>query len=505
MRIVRFLMLLSAAIILLMVGFGLAQLKDLHPTKVSAQSTVSPSFSSSKGSSSQTPFPTFADIVERAYPAVVAVSAISTSSSSWQDEENEEDFFFGPFHFFFGPSPNMPKGRKPFSQSGGSGFIISSDGYILTNNHVIADADKVTVTLNDDREFTAKVVGRDKETDVALIKIDAGGLPVLPLGDSDSLRPGDWVLAIGNPLMYRNTVTAGVVSAKGRRISSSSLDDFIQTDAAINFGNSGGPLINLNGEAVGINTAITRSDPMGRVVEGIGFAIPINLVKDEMEQLKISGKVSRGYLGVQVGPVDADAKEYLKSKFNLELKGGALVQKVDEKTPASKAGIQKGDIIVSVDGKEIKESKDLVKIISRYAPKKKVKIELYRDGKKKSVDVTLGDRNQGLKNGESEDDNSDEEKPVKLGLLVEELTPQLRMYNRIPNNVSGVYVRNIDPKSNAFSKGLREGEIISEINGEPIESVSDFKKAVSKIKSGEMVSFYVQSGGMGRYIYFKAE
>ncbi|MCX7831178.1 MAG: PDZ domain-containing protein, partial [Acidobacteria bacterium] len=263
---------------------------------------------------------------------------------------------------------------------------------------------------------------------------------------------------------------------------------------------------NLKGEAVGINTAITRSDAMGRVVEGIGFAIPINLVKDEMEQLKTSGKVSRGYLGVQVGPVDADAKEYLKSKFDLVLKGGALVQKVDEKTPASRAGIQKGDIIVSVDGKEIKESKDLVKIISRYAPKKKVNIELYRDGKKKSVEVVLGDRNQGLKNGEDEEQGTEEDKQAKLGITVEEISPKIRMYNRIPDDVSGVYVRNVDPKSNAFSKGLRQGEIISEINGETVESVSDFKRAVSKVKSGDMVSLYVQDGsGNGRYIYFKAE
>lgn len=505
MKTVKFLMLLSAAILLLMVGFGLAQLKGLNPVKAKAESILAPP-PVAPGNPSPLAVPTFADIVEKAYPAVVAVSAVTTSSPKGMGGEGDEDFFFGPFHFFFGPSPQMPEGQQqPFSQSGGSGFIISSDGYILTNNHVVAGADKVTVTLNDEREFTAKVIGKDEETDVALIKIEAGGLPILPLGDSDILRPGDWVLAIGNPLMYRNTVTAGVVSAKGRRISSSSLDDFIQTDAAINFGNSGGPLINLKGEAVGINTAITRSDPMGRVVEGIGFAIPINLVKDEMEQLKTSGKVSRGYLGVQVGPVDADAKEYLKSKYNLELKGGALIQKVDDKTPASKAGLQKGDIIVSVDGKEIKESRDLVKIISRYAPKKTIKIEFYRDGKKKSADVTLGDRNQGLKNGEEEESEPETDKQAKLGISVEELSPKIKMYNRIPDDVTGVYVKSVDPKSNAFSKGVRQGVIISEINGEQIQSVSDFKRIVSKVKSGEMVSLYVQDGNTGRYIYFKAE
>lgn len=501
MKVVRFLMLLSAATLLLMIGFGLAQLKELKVEKVNAESPSTTPFPSK---SQIGPYPSFADIVEKAYPAVVAISAISTGSEKESDMQNEDDFFFGPFHFFFGPSPQFPPMQKPFKMSGGSGFIVSTDGYILTNNHVVEGADKVTVTLNDDREFTAKVIGRDEETDVALIKIDAGGLPILPLGDSDSLRPGDWVLAIGNPLMFRNTVTAGVVSAKGRRISSSSLDDFIQTDAAINFGNSGGPLISLKGEAVGINTAIQRSDSMGRVVEGIGFAIPINLAKDVMEQLKTTGKVKRGYLGVQVGPVDADAKAYYKSKYGVELKGGAIVQSVDAKTPAAKAGILKGDIIVSVDGKEITDSKDLVKIISRTPPNKSVKLEFYREGKKKSVEVTLGDRNKGLQKEESYE-SSEEEKGAKLGISVEELTERNRMFYRIPDDVSGVLVKNVDPKSNAFSKGLRQGDVITEINGEAIESVKDFKTAVSKIKSKDMVSLYATNGEVGRYIYFKAE
>ncbi len=499
---IKYLMLLSAALFLLMVGFGLAHLKELEPQKANAETLQS--------APAQTPAPnfqpaaSFADIVERAYPSVVAISAISTPSGKDDQGEDENDFSLGPFRFFFGPSPQIPQMQKPFRQSGGSGFIVSTDGYILTNNHVVEDADKVTVTLNDDREFTAKVVGRDEETDIALIKIEAGGLPVLPLGNSDVLRPGDWVLAIGNPLMFRNTVTAGVVSAKGRRISSSSLDDFIQTDAAINFGNSGGPLINLKGEAVGINTAIQRSDAMGRVVEGIGFAIPINLVKDEMDQLRTTGKVKRGYLGVQVGPIDADAKEYQKSKYGLDLKGGAIVQSVDPKTPASKAGIAKGDIIISVDGKEIKESKDLVRIISRSAPGKNVKIEFYRDGKKKSVDVTLGDRTKGLNQEESQSGN-ESGKEAKLGITVEELTQKNRMYFRIPDDLSGVLVKKVDPKSNVFTKGLRQGEIITEVNGSPIESVSDFYKTVSKIKSGDMVSIYATNGELGRYIYFKAD
>lgn len=507
MKTVKFLMLVSAGMLLVMVGFGLAQMKDLSSPTVKAESAAAPE-SRSAFQPAPSGYPSFADIVEKAYPAVVAVNTVSTKSGNQQFGEQEE-FFFNPFEFFFGPNGQnqMPKGQTPFRQGGGSGLIVSSDGYILTNNHVVEGADKVTVTLNDDREFSAKVVGTDEETDVALLKIEASGLPVLPLGDSDALRPGDWVMAIGNPLMYRNTVTAGVVSAKGRRISSSALDDFIQTDAAINFGNSGGPLINVKGEAVGINTAITRQDQMGRVVEGIGFAVPINLVKEQMDQLKTHGKVSRGYLGVKVGPVDADAKDYYKSKHGIDVRSGALIQSVDKGTPAAKAGLLKGDIITAIEGKEIKDSRELVHKVSSFAPKKTIRLDVYREGKKKSFDVTLADRSEGLKGEQAGDDNDDEgAKKATLGITVEELSPRARQMYRIPEDIQGVLIRNVDPKSNAFSKGIRDGLIITEVNGEAVETVADFKTATSRIKSGEMVSIYVQDGNAGgSYIYFKAE
>jgi serine protease Do len=508
MKTVRFLMLVSAGMVLVMVGFGLAQMKNLSSPTAKAESAVSPE-AKNLPQTAPVAVPTFADIVEKAYPAVVAVNTVSTQSNK-QEYGGQEEFFFNPFDFFFGPNQQnpMPKGQQQqFRQGGGSGLIISSDGYILTNNHVVDGADKVTVTLNDDREFSAKIIGRDEETDVALIKIEASSLPTLPLGNSESMRPGDWVMAIGNPLMYRNTVTVGVVSAKGRRISQSALDDFIQTDAAINFGNSGGPLINIKGEAVGINTAITRQDPMGRVVEGIGFAIPINLVKEEMDQLKNSGKVTRGYLGVKVGPVDNDAKDYYKSKHGIDLKGGAIVQSVDRGTPASKAGIVKGDIITAVEGKSIKDSRELVHMVSSYPPKKTIKLEVFREGSKKNFDVTLTDRGEGLKsaNGQGVDENEEEGQKAALGITVDQLNQQSRGMYRIPNDVNGVVIRSVDPKCNAFTKGLREGLVISEVNGEPVESVADFKKAVSKIKSGEMVSIYIQDTNGGNYIYFKAE
>jgi serine protease Do len=509
MKMVRFLMLVSAGMLLVMVGFGLAQMKDLSSPTAKAESPSSVAEAKAAPQIPQASVPTFADIVEKAYPAVVAVNTVSTQSDRQEFGNNEE--FFNPFEFFFGPNQQqqMPRGQgqQPFRQGGGSGLIVSSDGYILTNNHVIEGADKVTVTLNDDREFSAKIIGRDEETDIALIKIEASSLPVLPLGDSESMRPGDWVMAIGNPLMYRNTVTAGVVSAKGRRLSNSALDDFIQSDAAINFGNSGGPLINLKGEAVGINTAITRQDQMGRTVEGIGFAIPINLVKEEMDQLKSSGKVTRGYLGIKVGPVDADARDYYKSKHSVELKGGAIVQSVDKGTPAMKAGIEKGDIITAIEGKEIKDSRELVHRVSSYAPKKTIRLDVYREGKKKTFDVTLSDRSEGLK-GKAGDTEENEEGGQKatLGISVDELNQRNRAFYRIPADVEGVVVRSVDPKSNAFTKGLREGLVITEVNGNPVDSVAAFKKALTGIKSGEMVSLYIQDGNNGgNYLYFKAD
>lgn len=516
MKIARTFMLVGLGSLLLLVGFGLAQLRDLSsPTaRAVTSSPAAPTAGVPGAPAGALGAPSFADIADRVNPAVVGITALSVGDRA--EEGDQEDMGPGqggpvdPFEFFFGRPhpgmPGMPRGQKPVQEAGGSGFVISTDGYILTNNHVVDGATKVTVKLNDDREFPAKVVGTDSETDVALLKVDASGLPTLPLGDSEGVRQGDWVMAVGNPLNYNHTVTVGVISAKGRRISASALDDFLQTDAAINFGNSGGPLVNARGEAVGINTAITRNDYMGRMVEGIGFAIPINLVRGELDQLKGSGKVSRGYLGVSVGSVDPDAKSYYKSKFGVDLRGGALVQSVTEGSPSAKAGVQKGDIILQVDGADVKSSQELVHKIAGYAPGKAVNLQILRGGDKKMFKVTLGDRAKGIKGEDSgaggKEDGANE---TKLGIKVQGLTAQARQSYRIPQEITGVVVVSVEPKSNAYAKGIREGLVISELNGQQVRTVDDYRKATAGVKSGDPVSLYIQDGQGGTYLYFRAD
>jgi serine protease Do len=504
MKIAKTLMFAAAGSLLILMGFGLAQLRNVSAPTARAVTNAA-AIKATEAATNAMGLPSFADIAAKVNPAVVSITAISVEKNQGMGNMPQE--FMGPFEFFFGnPHQRGPQDQPPVQEAGGSGFIISPEGYILTNNHVVDDATKVTVTLDDGRTFDAKIVGRDKETDVALLKIDASNLPTAPLGDSSAMRPGDWVMAIGNPLMYSHTVTVGVISAKGRRISSNSLDDFLQTDAAINFGNSGGPLVNVQGQVIGINTAITRSDYMGRMVEGIGFAIPINMVKNELEQLKTTGKVERGYLGVRVSAVDQDARDYFKKTYGLDLKGGALVQSVDEGTPAARAGMQKGDIIVSVNGEPIKDSMELTHKVAGYPPGKTITVEAYKDGKKKEYRVTLGNRAEALA-GQGSSEQGQSEKPAKdvLGIQVQNLTQDNRMAYRIPQDVHGVVVVGVDPSSNAFTKNIREGAVISEVNGHVVNNVEDYRKAIANIKKGDPVSVYLQDGqGGGFYVYFLA-
>ena len=512
MKAAKVLMVVTGLSFMFLLGVGIAQLRNVSAPIAKAE------MGSADASLGPTGIPSFADIAQRVDPAVVSVTATVVAEPSYgtmsphgQDPYGS-DPFLDPFEFFFGPrSPKKPRGQKQVQESGGSGFIISKDGYILTNNHVVAGAEKVKVQLaeNESQKYSAEVIGKDEETDVALLKIDAKDLPTVNLGDSEALRVGDWVIAIGNPLMYSHTVTAGVISAKGRRVMGSALDDFLQTDAAINFGNSGGPLVNVRGEVIGINTAITRSDAMGRTVEGIGFAIPINLVKQQLDSLKSKGRVERGYLGVSVGALDSDALDYYKQQFGTTLSGGAVVQSVEKSTPAGKAGVEKGDIITSIDQRPVKDSKDLVHMISVMAPGKTVTLGILRDGKKKEVKVTLGDRAKGLKDtGELEGEPEKEqesENSGKLGIDVQEITRQIRAMYQIPSDVSGVLVAGVEPNSNAYSKGIREGDIISEINGQKVGSVSEYRSVVKGIKKGQSVKMYIVGGGAETYRYFKAD
>ncbi|MEW5806456.1 MAG: Do family serine endopeptidase [Acidobacteriota bacterium] len=445
--------------------------------------------------------PSFADIAEKANPAVVSVIKYSKKRVIDERYFPLDDFIWR----FFGMPERQDRReeqrqhyrrRSPRQEEfehedgGGSGFVISPDGYILTNNHVTEHATRIEVTMENDEKYEAKLIGSDPEIDVALIKIEPRrALPVLPLGDSDKIRVGEWVAAIGNPYMLKHTVTVGVVSAKGRRnlmmMSDSPLATFIQTDAAINLGNSGGPLLNARGEVIGINTAIYR----GNLAEGIGFAIPINQVKAILDQLKAKGKVSRGYLGVVVRSVDEKIQDYYK----LGSRKGAFVDAVQPGLPGDKAGIRKGDIILSVDGKEIKESQDLVSEISSRSAGDRVKLEIFRDGKGMTLEVKLGERETiSAEKGEEYPEKEEESDSYdRFGIAVDNLTSENRYYFEIDERVQGVVIVDVKKFSDAADEGIQEGQVISEVNEVRVKNVSDFNREIRKVGKDDVVKFQI--------------
>lgn len=393
--------------------------------------------------------------------------------------------FFGDdfFERFFGQPPHDYKLR-----SLGSGFIIDKEGYIITNNHVIEGADEIKVRLSDKEEFDAKIIGRDAKTDVALIKIDPPKeLPVAKLGNSDELRVGEWVMAIGNPFGLDQTVTVGIVSAKWRKIGAGPYEDFIQTDAAINQGNSGGPLFNTRGEVVGVNTAIFSTSG-GSI--GIGFAIPINLAKNVVEQLKEKGRVVRGWLGVVVQIVTPE----LADSFGLENKKGALVADVEEDAPADQAGIKKGDIILTFDGKEIKEMRDLPLIVAQTAVGEKVGVGVLRNGKSLAFKVTVGE----LKEGEA-DTFADEKSRKDVGMEVSELTRELARKYGI-SETRGVVVIYVENDSPAERAGIREGDVIIEVNRASVVNLDEYYEAIKEAKKGDKILFWIKRGRSSQFV-----
>ncbi|MCB9378022.1 MAG: Do family serine endopeptidase [Holophagales bacterium] len=427
--------------------------------------------------------PSFADLAERVLPAVVSIEAQTIEKASPRNPHGRGQ---SPFDFFFGPrSPDGGNSPREFRQdAGGSGFVVSADGFVITNNHVIEGATKVRVRL-DERLFDAEVKGTDPATDLALLKIDVGRtLSYLPLGDSDKLRVGDYVMAIGNPLALDHTVTVGVVSAKGRSIGlsrDSSFENFIQTDAAINRGNSGGPLVNLRGEVVGIATAMNWG------AENIGFAVPVATLKAVLPQLREKGKVSRGYLGINIQNLDYDRAE----AFGLDKAEGALVTRVIEDSPAAKAGIQHGDIVLSVDGRAVHETRDLIDYVSAQGPGKKVELGVLRDGKRLARTVELTERDAGG----DETEAAPEAAPSGiewLGLDYQELTPGTRESYGLPAGVDGVVVRDVAASSPLYDEGVAPGDLIVEVNGIPVRSARDFESAVSGVRAGGFVRLYLQ-------------
>jgi serine protease Do len=390
------------------------------------------------------------------------------------------------FERFFGN--RIP--REYRQKSLGSGFIIDKDGFILTNNHVVEKSDKITVKLSDgEKEYEARIIGRDPKTDLALIRIDPEKpLKPLFLGNSDKLEVGDWVIAIGNPFALGNTVTAGIVSAKYRHIGAGAYDNFIQTDASINPGNSGGPLLNTKGEVIGINTAIF-SRTGGSI--GIGFAIPVNMAKALLPQLK-KGEIIRGWLGVMIQEVTP----ILKKKLELTDSGGALVGDVAPGSPADKAGLKRGDVIVSFDGKVIRDINDLPLIVAATPVGKKVKVEVIRKGRKKVLSVKVA----RLEDEEERDAGS--ETRTDLGMTVQAITPFLAQQLGL-SDTSGIVVVHVKPYSSSAEAGLKQGDIIMEIDQERAKSMADFYKKISRYKKGDTILLLTKRGNNTLYLTIK--
>jgi serine protease Do len=436
-------------------------------------------------------YPDFAALAERVMPSVISVITTDTVSRSEMRQYHRD---IDPFDFFFGPNQNPDRMRPPVRRGAGSGFFIAEDGLAITNNHVVEGADKIEVRLASDElvKLSAKVVGRDPATDLAIIKVE-GKVPFSPLklGDSEALRVGEWVMAVGNPLNMPHTVTAGVVSAKGRQLGLSpettSFENFIQTDAAINLGNSGGPLVNLRGEVVGINTAINAAG------QNIGFAVPVNTLKAVLPQLKEKGKVVRGYLGVNIQNVTEDIQE----AFSLTSREGAFVQSVEEGGPADKAGVKKGDTIVAVDGKPIKETRALIDAVSAMPPERKVAIDVLRDGKRRSLTVTLGER-PSTDRQETTGEGGAATPADQLGFEVQDLTPRLRRSFELPGDIEGIVVTDVEAGSVAEEAGLRAGDVVTEVNGRDIASVKEFDQATAGLRKGAVLRLYVYRAQVDR-------
>jgi len=439
--------------------------------------------------------PNFVELAKRVKPGVVNISTTKVIkgggrvfrhfSPPFREQDPFRDFFGEDFfERFFGGVPQ----RDYVQRSLGSGFIIDREGHIITNNHVIEGASEIRIRLSTEKEFEAEVIGRDPKTDIALIKIKSWkDLPVVELGDSDKLEIGEWVMAIGNPFGLSHTVTVGIVSAKGRVIGSGPYDDFVQTDASINPGNSGGPLFNINGEVVGINTAIVAAG------QGIGFAIPINVAKEIIPQLKKKGKVTRGGIGVYVQKLTPD----LAKSFGLEKSKGALVADVIPGSAAEAGGIRRGDVIIKFDGKEIDEMNELPRVVASTPVGKEVEVGILREGKP----LTLK-----LKVGELKDEApapTVEKAKVEMGMSVQEITPEIARQLRL-SEPSGVVVSQVEAGSPADEAGIQRGDVIREVNGQVIRKLSDYRAALERVKKGEIVRVLVKRGERNLYMAIRS-
>ena len=443
----------------------------------------------------------FADLVEKLGPTVVNI--YTTQVVKLKNSPNEF-FFHGDnelpdlFKRFFGLpgfENRAPGQRREMKKTSlGSGVIISSDGYIITNNHVVQDAEEIHVRSSDHEEYLAKIVGRDPKTDVALIKIETDrSLPYAEFGDSDKLRVGNWVIAIGNPFGFEQTVTAGIVSGKGRSIGHGPYENFIQTDASINPGNSGGPLFNRAGKMVGINTAIfSRSG--GNM--GIGFAIPINMANNVVSQLKEHGKVIRGWLGVLIQNVTPD----LADQFGLDRPIGALVGEISEDGPADKAGLKPGDIIIKYQGREVVQMSLLPSMVAQTTVGSDAELIVIREGKEKKITVTIGKlKEDGVVAGGSESKLGQ-----NLGLTVQELTPELAKSMKLDES-TGLLVADVEPNTPTSEAGLRRGDVILEVDRTPVEDMKGFNKAMENARGNSNILFLIRRDVFTRFVVLKKD
>ncbi len=462
--------------------------KDEKPIQHVTEKQTSPGISNELPVSRSTGLPSFADLVSKLKPAVVNISttnkvkARSPFFSPFDDNH--------PFEEYFKKFFDMPE-EKEYKQKGlGTGFIISEDGFVVTNNHVVDKADDIEVILEDGDKYEAKVVGKDPKTDLALLKIEAEKkLPFVEFGDSDKSKIGDWVIAIGNPFGLGHTVTAGIISAKGRILGIGNYDDFIQTDAPINPGNSGGPLFNLNGKVVGVNTAIIARG------QGLGFSIPVNLTKQIIDQIKDSGKVVRGWLGISIQKITPEIAEVI----GVEEGQGVLVADIMDKSPAEKGGLERGDIILEYDGEIIKEVSDLTGKVALTMPGEKANLKIIRNKKTSEMQIEIG---------EFPEDDKVAEKPLepkqKFGLAVIDITPQIAGRFGL-ESTEGVIVSSVGMGSAAAEAGFQRGDIIIEINKEKIANVDQYNAKMDKIGKGNSALFLVKRANTTVYIALKIE
>jgi serine protease Do len=416
----------------------------------------------------------FADIAERLNPAVVNIDATARGDARSRRRSSRDDS-----EFFQRSDRRERDGPR---RGAGTGFIIDPGGFILTNHHVIDGAERIAVRLTDGRNLRAEHVGSDPDTDIALIKVDApSGLPFAPLGDSDALRVGEWVLAIGNPLAYEHTVTVGVVSFIGRKLFDTSLDRYIQTDAAINFGNSGGPLISARGEVIGINAAISSR------ASNIGFAVPINQARAILPQLRDRGRVSRGYIGVMLRGVDAD----LQQSLGLRSSAGALVQDVTPGSPGARAGLRTYDVIVAIDGTPIDGDDMLIQVISAREPGSTAVVDILRDGRPMSLPVKLAERPYRAQRDERVQPRPSRREPLGLGLSVHEVDAEHAARFRLPDGLRGIVVSQVEPLSPAFDADIERGHVLLEINRKPVRTMDDYRRLTAAVRPGDVLTIYV--------------